>query len=282
MMMQGLSLMQWSENPWVMHVYFLSLRIAAILMLTPILNASNVPVTMRTMIILALSVAIAMGVTEPDIALPMMGSGVGWIFVASLKELLLGATLATGILLAFAAISVAGRMLDVQIGFGMAQVFDPLTRQQLPILTAAFNQIGVIFFFLINAHHTLLRAVAFSVSHFPVGQSWQMQPFALPLIKQVGAMFSLGFALASPIVFCVLLVELALGVVARNLPQMNMFVMGVPIKIVVGLFALSIWFVAMGGVLTRIHGSIFQTWDWIFSSHSEALSVSVLRGGRYV
>lgn len=274
--------MQWSENPWLMHVYFLSLRIAAILMLTPILNASSVPATIRTLIVLALSVTIAMGITDPNVSLPEMEPGAGWIIVASLKELVLGATLSIGILLAFAAISVAGRLLDVQIGFGMAQVFDPLTRQQLPVLTAAFNQIGVIFFFLINGHHTLLRAVAFSVSHFPLGQSWTMQPVAIPILKQVGAMFSLGFALASPVVFCVLLVELALGVVARNLPQMNMFVMGVPIKVVVGLFALSIWFVAMGGMLTRIHGSIFQTWDGIFSSQSEVVSWSVLRGARSV
>ena len=180
----------------------------------------------------------------------------------------MGATLAIGILVAFAAISVAGRLLDVQIGFGMAQVFDPLTRQQLPVLTAAFNQLAVIFFFLINGHHTLLRAISYSVDHFPLGQSWSLQLAIIPVLKQIGVLFSLGFALASPVVFCVLLVELALGVVARNLPQMNMFVMGVPIKIVVGLVALSIWFVAMGGVLARIHGSIFQTWDRMFSAQS--------------
>ena len=215
------------------------------------------------------------GVPITETSLP---SGVGAIIVASIKELVLGATLAIGILVAFASISVAGRLLDIQIGFGMAQVFDPLTRQQLPILTSAFNQIGVIFFFLIDAHHTLLRAVAFSVERFPLGQSWDISLVALPVLKQAGILFSLGFALASPIVFCVLLVELALGVVARNLPQMNMFVMGIPIKVAVGLLTLSIWFVGMGGVLRRIHASIFQTWDWIFSTQVNALSVVTQSG----
>jgi flagellar biosynthetic protein FliR len=271
-------LMQWSENAWFMHVYFLSLRLAAILILTPVLYAAPLPVSVRTILILSLSIAIAAGFSNASIPATALPSGVGSIIAASIKELVLGATLAIGILVAFASISIAGRMLDIQIGFGMAQVFDPLTRQQLPILTSAFNQIGVIFFFLIDAHHTLLRAVAFSVERFPLGQSWDISLVALPVLKQVGILFSLGFALASPIVFCVLLVELALGVVARNLPQMNMFVMGVPIKVTVGLLTLSIWFVGMGGVLRRIHGSIFQTWDWIFSTQINTLSLLTQSG----
>jgi flagellar biosynthetic protein FliR len=63
-----------------------------------------------------------------------------------------------------------------------------------------------------------------------------------------------------------LLVELALGVVARNLPQMNMFVIGIPIKIVVGLAALAVWLAGVGDSMNRVYGSIYRTWDSVFAA----------------
>ncbi|MNV74630.1 flagellar biosynthesis protein FliR [compost metagenome] len=78
----------------------------------------------------------------------------------------------------------------------------------------------------------------------------------------------MGFALAAPVVFCILLVEFALGVVGRNLPQMNMFTMGIPVKILIGLIALSLWFAGIGGVMTRVYASITDTWDGIFVASS--------------
>ena len=86
-MISGMSLMQWIENPWVMHVYFLSLRIAAILTLTPLFSAANLPITVRTLLILVLSVAISAGMSDVTATSSGYGSGVGWLVVASLKEL---------------------------------------------------------------------------------------------------------------------------------------------------------------------------------------------------
>lgn len=254
------------ENPWVMQVFLLSVRLAGVLMLTPILYSHSLPPSVRVLLVLTLSAVIALGILQNHAVPSEFPSGFFFVLSAAFKELLLGATFSIGILVAFAAISVAGRLLDIQIGFGVAQVFDPMSQTQLPVLTAAFNQLGVIFFFLVDGHHTVLRAVALSVENFPLGAPWSVESMALPVMKQVGVLFSLGFSLAAPVVFCVLLVELALGVVSRNMPQMNMFVMGVPIKIVIGLVTLSIWFLAMGDVLKRIYRSIFQTWEWMMST----------------
>ena len=250
----------------MLKAFLLSVRIAALLLLTPVLYASTLPATYRTILIFSLSLALALGIVPAGLLDEApVETGAGFIILAAARELALGSTLAVGIFISFAAISIAGRVLDIQIGFGMAQVFDPLTRTQLPILTMAFNQVAVVYFFLINGHHTLLRAVAYSIERFPLGKAWSIEAVSVPVLKQVGGLFSLGFALAAPIVFCVLLVELALGVVARNLPQMNMCVMAVPIKVVVGLAALSFGFVLMGSTITRIQGSIFQSWGAVFA-----------------
>jgi flagellar biosynthetic protein FliR len=182
----------------------------------------------------------------------------------------LGATLGLGILLAFGAFTVAGHLLDVQIGFGIAQVFDPVSQRQLPILTSAFNQLAVLVFFLVDGHHALLRGITYSLERFPLGGAWIASEAAGAVLRQVGGLFSLGFALAAPVAFCILLLELALGVVSRNLPQMNMFAIGIPIKIVVGLAALSLWFAGMGAVMNRVYVSIYQTWDQVFSVPASA------------
>jgi flagellar biosynthetic protein FliR len=185
------------------------------------------------------------------------------LLVAAGSELALGATLGLGILIAFGAFAVAGRLLDVQVGFGLAQVFDPVSRHQIPVLNAAFNQIGVLVFFLLNGHHALLRGVVLSLEKFPLGAAWSISASSDAVMGQMTGLFMLGFALVAPVVFCVLLVELALGVVARNLPQMNMFVIALPAKTAVALIALSLWFSGIGGVMTRVYASIAAGWEKI-------------------
>lgn len=238
-------------------VLLLALRLSAIFMMTPILYAMSIPTVVRVLLVLALSVALAAGL-QPQAPVPMDAAA---LVQAALGEIAIGMTLALGILVAFAAFSLAGHMLDIQIGFGIAQVFDPVSRRNLPILTSAFNQIAVLVFFLVNGHHALLRGIAFSLERFQLGAGWSYEHAAPAVFAQVAGLFGLAFALAAPVVFCILLVEFALGVVARNLPQMNMFAMGIPIKIVVGLVALSFWFLGIGGVMSRVYASIYTSWN---------------------
>jgi flagellar biosynthetic protein FliR len=246
---------------FVYTVFLVSVRLAAVLIMTPILYAFSVPATVRIALVVALAVmlVLAFPAVQIDVA-PDLGS----LFLAMLNELVLGAILGLGILMAFAACSVAGNLLDVQIGYGMAQIFDPLSRRQLPILTSVFNQLAIIVFFILNGHHALLRGLAYSMEHFPPARGWHYEGAVGPLLKQAASLFSLGFSLVAPVVFCIFLAEIGLSALARNLPQMNMFAFGVPVKIVVGLSALSLWMLGAGDVMSRVVFSIFQTWQRIF------------------
>lgn len=247
---------------WATSALLLSLRMSAILLMTPILHAFGVPVTVRVLLVLGLSVVLSAGYVVPASLLP---ADLGSLLQTATREIALGATLALGILLAFGAFAVAGRLLDVQIGFGIAQVFDPLSQTQVPFLTSVFNLLAALVFFLVDGHHALLRAIAFSLEQFPLGHPWPLQETIGSVLKQAGALFTLGFGLAAPVVFCLFLVELALGVVARNLPQMNMLVLGIPVKIIAGLLALTLWFCGMGGAMNRAYASIFQMWGELFA-----------------
>jgi flagellar biosynthesis protein FliR len=79
-------------------------------------------------------------------------------------------------------------------------------------------------------------------------------------VRQMGALFALGFALAGPIVLVLLLLELTLGVLSRGLPQLNMLVLGIPLKILAGLLALSVWAGTLAAPAGRLYAGIFQAW----------------------
>lgn len=248
---------------WGTTVMLLAVRVAAMLLLTPVLYAVAMPVTVRVLIVVALACVIAMPFGD---AASVPTGDTGALLGAVLREAGLGATLGLGILLAFAGFALAGHLIDVQVGFGMAQVFDPATRARVPVLSAAFGLLAMVFFFAIDGHHALLRGLAYSVERFPVGQGWTIAAAAEPLVKQMAALFALGFALAAPVVLGLLLVEFALAVASRNLPQMNMLLLGIPVKILVGLLALSVWAAGFSAPAARLYFGVYQTWMGWFSA----------------
>lgn len=247
--------------PWVAAVLLLSARLGALLMMTPVLHAVPVPGSIRVLLVLGLSAALALPLASAGTPLPPT---LGGMVQAFLGELALGATMGLGILMAFAGFEFAGRLLDVQVGFGMAQVFDPVTNRQVPVLTSVFGMLALLIFFLVDGHHALLRGVGVSLERFPVGQAWSIGATAEPVVRQAAGLFTLGFALAAPVVLSLLLLEFALGVVSRNLPQANMIALGIPVKIFAGLLALSIWAAGMGGAMVRVYDEIYRTWAGMF------------------
>lgn len=247
--------------PWVSTVLLLAARLAALFMMTPLLYAVPVPPSVRALLVLGLAAAVALPFASSPVLPPQ---GLEGLAVAFLSEVALGATMGLGILMAFSGFEFAGRLLDVQVGFGMAQVFDPVTRRQVPVITSVLGLLALLIFFLVDGHHALLRGVSVSLERFPVGQAWSPAATAEPVIRQAAGLFTLGFALAAPVVLSLLLLEFVLGVIARNLPQANMLMLGIPVKIVAGMLALSIWAGGMGGVMLRVYEDIYRTWAGLF------------------
>ncbi|MGI4850048.1 MAG: flagellar biosynthetic protein FliR, partial [Janthinobacterium lividum] len=201
----------WLVSSW-MNVGLVSLRVAVVLALTPVLRSMTMPVAVRLLLVLAMSLSLSLVLAgtmatakpAPTPPLPLAASGTppaAALLQAALCELAIGATLALGILLAFAAFSVAGNLLDVQIGFGIGQVVDAASAHPLPIVAALFNQTAMLVFFLVDGHHGLLRGLAWSLLHFPAGAPWSLAQMDRLLLGQAAGLFSLGFALAAPVAF---------------------------------------------------------------------------------
>jgi flagellar biosynthetic protein FliR len=132
------------------------------------------------------------------------------------------------------------------------------------MLGTALNTLALALFFAIDGHHMLLRAVAYSLHKLPPGHwpdGWSLVPF----VDQFGAMFVLGLTVVAPVVVALFLVDVGLGVVSRTMPQLNVFTVGIPAKIVVGLLALASTLVAMAPVMARVFQSLFGFWQQLMA-----------------
>lgn len=235
----------------------LSVRLGMLLFMTPVLGAAAIPLRIRALALLALTLCLTLAIAPPVAA--DVGS-MPALLMAMAHEALWGGLMGFGLNAAFAAFLVGGRLLDLQIGFGVATLFDPGSRSQVPLLGLLLQMTGIAAFLAIDGHHLLLRGLALSLSTVPLGAS----PLAVApavVLHQFGLMFSLGLTLVSAAVFCVFLADIGMSVVARVLPQANVFLLSIPVKIVAGLAALALSAPFTGPVLAQIFASVFGYWD---------------------
>ncbi len=245
------------DPAWAIAVYFLTLRLSVLLMMSPIFSGFSGLIAVRAFFTITLSMALVSGLGVRPSVVPLT---LGPVLVASISELVVGATLAFGVFTAFGAFSVAGKILDIQSGFGIGSVFDPVTRAGAPLFSTMLNLVGVAVFFGLNGHHALLRGFAYSAQQVPPGMGFSTLAIEA-VIGQFGLMFSLGVALIAPVMFCLFLVEAGLAVVSRVLPQMNVFVVGVPVKLFAALSVLALTMGSLGPVMGRVYASIFVFWE---------------------
>jgi len=242
---------------WAFSVFLLSVRLGVFLAMTPILSGTSVPAPVRVLLVLALTIFTVSALNVAPIAVP---TGFGQVLLATASEAAVGAVLAFGIFAAFAAFSVAGTLLDIQIGFGIGAVFDPVTRRQTPVIATAFDLLAITAFFAMDGHHALMRGIAYSLQQLPPG-AFVASLSVTPVAKQFGVMFLLGIALVAPAVFCVFLAEIGLAMLSRVMPQLNIFVLGIPVKIFVGLSVLVLSMAYVAPVMGKIFLSIFTYWE---------------------
>ncbi|MDH7576747.1 MAG: flagellar biosynthetic protein FliR [Bacillota bacterium] len=152
-----------------------------------------------------------------------------------LGEVLIGAIIGFLTQLVFSTLQLAGQMIDMQIGFGIVNVIDPQYGIQIPVLGNFKYILAVLFFFVINGHHLLLTALTRSYHTIPIGNLHFSGTFYSFIFTLAGELFSTALKISLPVLGALFITDLALGIVARTVPQMNVFIVGLPLKIGVGL-----------------------------------------------
>ncbi|MCR6096057.1 flagellar type III secretion system protein FliR [Salipaludibacillus agaradhaerens] len=155
-----------------------------------------------------------------------------------IKEALVGLTVGLIAMILLYAIQVAGGLIDLKLGFMIANVIDPQTGTQSPLIGSYLYTFSLLFLLATNAHHLLIDGAFYSYQYIPIDQLF------LPLgdeavldhvVTTFSTMFLIAFQMSMPIVGSIFLVDVALGMVARAVPQVNVFVVGLPLKIFLGL-----------------------------------------------
>ena len=134
----------------------------------------------------------------------------------------------------------SGQLLDMQIGFGVINIIDPQSGGQVPLVGNFKHILALIIFLVTNGHHVLLSALFSSFKLIPVTGVVFHAALATFMVDMISGTFVIAMKISLPIVISIIITDVALGILARTMPQMNIFVVGVPGKIIVGLFVLSL------------------------------------------
>ena len=219
---------------WVIPLLWPFLRVLALLSAVPVLGQRNVPTRVR--IGLAGFIAVASQSSLPPMPVVPLDSPEALAIVA--QQVMIGLTLGFATRLVFAAVELGGELIGLQMGLNFAGFFDPMSASQGTASARFLGTMASFLFIVINGHLFLIAAVVQSFHSFPAGP--EVLGFLRVLEPQTWAteLFRLGLTIALPIVGMLLFVNLVLGMISRVAPQVNVFAIGFPITLSVGLLGL--------------------------------------------
>lgn len=197
------------------------IRVAVILSFIPFLGAQTTPVTARASIALALTLLLMPVVNVPT-ANPVK---------ALFEAFFVGAALGLSARIILAAMETAGQWMSIEIGFGMAAVFNPMFSEQLGPLSFFYTFVSMGVFFILGIHYYFIEGIARSFELTSVNYNG----IFASIMKLNALLFPLAFKIAAPVMIVQMIVNITLGFFAKVLPRGNVFMVGIPLMIFLGL-----------------------------------------------
>lgn len=216
---------------------FSLLRVSAILVTMPIVGNAIVPAQVKGGLSLLMTIIIYPFVQSN---LPLVAFGFLPLLLRMAAEVFIGVVIGFTARFIFAGIQFAGDMIGFQMGFSIASVFDPQTSQEISIVSEFQFMMVMIIFLFVDAHHIFLTAMVDSFRVLRI-QDFHVSPeFFRRMVTLSGDVFVIAIKISAPIIAVLFFVNIGLGVIARTVPQINVFIVGIPLQIAVGLIFLGI------------------------------------------
>lgn len=231
-------------------------RVTSFFVMMPLFSYRTIPAVHKIGLGFFLSWLIFYAIQPPSLAIN------GTYFFLIIKESLVGLLIGFTAYLILAAIQIAGGLIDFQMGFAIANVIDPQTGAQSPLMGQYLYTFGLLFLLSFNGHHLLIDGIYNSYHFIPINQPWLplgSSNVAEYIIRSFSSMFVVAFQMAIPIVGSLFLVDIALGIVARTVPQLNIFVVGMPVKIIAGFIVLITVMTVMMTVVSHLFSTMLDT-----------------------
>ncbi|WP_420140762.1 flagellar biosynthetic protein FliR [Sphingomonas sp.] len=233
-------------NLWLL--LLAAIRPGAAFFAAPLFGMTSVPIQLRFVVAVAIGMA-ALNVVPFQLPPGGIASFAGIALV--IGEALAGLALGFAVQIGFSAAMLAGEIVGNAMGLGFAGMMDPQTGSPTPALAQLLSILGTFLFLAINGHLTLATILVDSYRTLPMGQAWLGADSVHGLVLFGGDMLAAGFAIALPVGFALILVQIVMGMLARSAPTMNLFAVGLPATLLAGLVLIAIAAPAIGEGITR-------------------------------
>ena len=214
-------------------------RTASVLFFSPIYNQTNIPLLVKIGLALVLTFAIFPTISNTQVALPdNLTSFILLIF----KEIAIGFLIGYVATLAFGAFVMAGELISADMGLSMAEMVDPLFGDRVSPISQIFQLMAFILFLSINGHHWLINALVLSYKSVPITGFIDSGVTISRLVQMFGGLFVSAIKVAAPVMIIMAMVVVVSGFLARSMPQLNIFLIIFPMKIIIGFLILAMVF----------------------------------------
>lgn len=236
-------------DAWIGLFFWPFLRILALLLSDPFYGHRSIPRRVRLAFAVILAVVIA-PLIPPIPAIPL-DSGLAWVVAA--QQLLIGFILGFSMRLALAAVDMAGQQMALGMGLSFATFFDPQNGASTPVVSQFLTIFALMLFLAMGGHLMVIGALVESFHILPIGTS--LAPGGFRAAAMMGAqIFVVGLVLALPVIAALLIVNVAMGILTRAAPQLNLFAVGFPLMLAAGFYVL--W-----AALSNLQPPLTRLWE---------------------
>lgn len=236
-------------------VLVIFVRFLGFFMVSPVFGGRNIPSYSKIGLSFIMSTILLS--TMPNFTINYDNHILGYVFLV-LKELIVGMLFGFVVYLILSIFYLAGQLIDYQIGFSMVSVLDPFSQIQIPITGNLYYLIILALILITNGHHKIIQALFYSYKVLPAGQAVFDNKMVGNYIIILSDIFVIAIKVASPIIGAILILDVALGILARTAPQMNMFVIGLPLKLIMGLICLIVIMPLLNMIYNFVSEELFK------------------------
>lgn len=235
------------------------LRVFSALSAAPVFSLQSVPVLARVLLGAFITYLLFLTLDRTNLVFEL---NIATLAAIAIVEIITGVLIGFAINIVFFGISYAGVIIGFEMGLSMANVFNPLEESTSGVISESLYFIAMLVFFIINGHHYVIRALSSTYDAIPIGRYSATSSAVEMLIKYSASVFIIAVKIAAPFIVSFLLLHIAEGIIARVIPQMQIFFVTFPLKIMIGFLLLMalipIYIYVIKGLLRNFEDSLFQ------------------------
>jgi flagellar biosynthetic protein FliR len=215
----------------ILGFFLVLMRVAPLFVVAPLFSAQQIPAQVKGVIAVAIAIGLT-GVVTQGQQLPGDPLGVGAL---ALEQILVGTAFALVLAAMFAALEIGGSFLDTVSGFAYGSLINPLTGTNSAVIARMYTMVGTMLFIAIGGDAYVLRGIARTFDLVPLGAAPKLDSLVGGVVSAFAAMFTAALEVAGPVLLALIVTDIAFGLVSRVVPQLNVFAVGLPVKVGVAL-----------------------------------------------